>query len=409
MARFVQSVLVLMLLFSTACAQSGGAVRATPTPIVDDVSARFMANAPVAAQKTAIMPTVAAGSGTQGVAVSGAGAVVSDGIPLPAVNPLNLKGDLAIAGGSTLAPLTRAIYDRFVQEGYQGIIKIEEVGTTPGFKLYCETGETDMVMAARPIAPGELAACLQNGRTPVVFPVALNAVVVVVNPANSFVTDVTLDQLAAIFTAQSWSDVKPAWPTENIVRFVPDANFGTFSYFVATVLQQNAELLQKAPFTTLLSDETEVAWDIGDNPAAVGFLDYAVYQANATQLKALSIGGVKPTPDKVLNRSYPLVTELLLYTDPLTLQTKPQVASFLTFFLTYVNEEIGPLNDFPVSPMQFVRAKSNLLVVTGNEVYLQGLRNTQSLTPRATLTPTVAATQTISLTATPPLTLPPPQ
>ena len=50
-------------------------------------------------------------------------------------------------------------------------------------------------------------------------------------------TDVTMEELAAIFsTAKKWSDVRPEWPAEDILRFTPGTDSGTFDYFVEAVL-----------------------------------------------------------------------------------------------------------------------------------------------------------------------------
>ncbi len=55
----------------------------------------------------------------------------------------------------------------------------------------------------------------------------------VVSKENTFLKDVTPEQLAAIFsTAEKWSDVDPSWPAEPIQRFSPGTDSGTFDYFV---------------------------------------------------------------------------------------------------------------------------------------------------------------------------------
>ncbi len=60
---------------------------------------------------------------------------------------------------------------------------------------------------------------------------------VVVSKENTFLTDVTKEELAKIFsTAQKWSDVRPEWPAEDILRYVPGTDSGTFDYFVEAIM-----------------------------------------------------------------------------------------------------------------------------------------------------------------------------
>jgi phosphate transport system substrate-binding protein len=63
----------------------------------------------------------------------------------------------------------------------------------------------------------------------------------------------------------------------------------------------------------------------------------------------LSVDGVEPTLETVDSAAYPLARPLFIYSDPTILQTKPQVADFINFFLTFANEEILDVGYFPAS------------------------------------------------------------
>ena len=54
-----------------------------------------------------------------------------------------------------------------------------------------------------------------------------NALAVVINPENDWATDVTMEELVAIYTAEKWSDVNPEWPDEIIERYIPGTDSGT--------------------------------------------------------------------------------------------------------------------------------------------------------------------------------------
>ena len=71
---------------------------------------------------------------------------------------------------------------------------------------------------------------------------------------------------------------------------------------------------------------------------AIGFLGYAYYQANRDNLNILDIEGIEASKESVDNASYPLAPPLYIYTTANIMREKPQVAAFLNFLLTFVNE-----------------------------------------------------------------------
>ncbi len=74
----------------------------------------------------------------------------------------------------------------------------------------------------------------------------------------------------------------------------------------------------------------------------------------------LSIDGVAPNAATVEDGTYPLARPLFLYTTAKIMQEKPQVAAFINFYLTYVNEEIGEVGYFPASAEALDAAQAGL-------------------------------------------------
>ncbi|PON16742.1 hypothetical protein C2W62_16900 [Candidatus Entotheonella serta] len=68
---------------------------------------------------------------------------------LPEVDPLEVEGDIVVAGSETLLPLTERLYDRFIEAGYGGIVRFMRIGTNAGFLVFCEKGTVDVVIATR--------------------------------------------------------------------------------------------------------------------------------------------------------------------------------------------------------------------------------------------------------------------
>ncbi len=285
---------------------------------------------------------------------------------LPEVNPLEVSGDIIIAGSSTVYPLTEAIAERFTDEGYSGNITIDSIGSGAGFERFCVTGETDISNASRAIKDSEAESCAAIGRTPIEFRVGTDALAVVINPANDWAKSVTLQELAALFsTATNWSDVNPEWPAEPIDRFIPGTDSGTFDYFVEAVFENSKEPILSATNTQLSEDDNVLVQGVEGSQYGIGFFGYAYYEENADKLGILDITGVTPDAETVDNNTYPLARPLFIYSDATIMADKPQVAAFIDFYLSYVNDEIGRVGYFQASVDALDQAKASFMAAIG--------------------------------------------
>jgi len=287
---------------------------------------------------------------------------VASGVALPAVDPLSVTGDIITAGSSTVFPLTERMAERFQDEGYGGNITIDSIGSGAGFERFCVAGETDISNASRAINDEEVAACQAIGREPIEFRVGTDALAVAMSQANDFVEELTLEELALVFsTAETWADVRPEWPAEPIQRFSPGTDSGTFDYFVEAVFDEDEEPILSGANLQLSEDDNVLVQGVQGSPYAIGYFGYAYFQANEASLKAISIEGVAPTAESAEDGSYPLARPLFIYSDGTIIQEKPQVGAFINFYLTGVNEEILDVGYFPASTAALNQAKASLL------------------------------------------------
>ncbi len=145
------------------------------------------------------------------------------------------QGDLFITGSSTVAPITQRIAADLRQDGaFDGEITVENIGTDAGIRRFCAEGVGDLLNASRAMVNVDLSACLTAGRTPVEFQVANDGLPIVVSSQNEYVTGLTRAQLQQIFTsATKWNEIDPAWPDQDIFRFIPGVDSGTLDFFVA--------------------------------------------------------------------------------------------------------------------------------------------------------------------------------
>jgi phosphate transport system substrate-binding protein len=269
---------------------------------------------------------------------------------LPEVNPLEVTGDIVTAGSSTVFPLSERMAERFQNEGYAGNVTIDSIGSGAGFERFCVNGETDISNASRGIKDSEVESCQSIGREPIEFRVGTDALAVVVSQENDFVANATFDELAAIFSsAEKWSDVNPDWPDEEIQRFIPGTDSGTFDFFVEEVFDKDEEPILNASSTQLSEDDNVLVQGVLGSPYAIGFFGYAYYAENTDVLTILSIEGVEPTGETVDSGDYPLARPLFIYSTADIMAQKPQVAAFISFYLSYVNEEVTDVGYFPAS------------------------------------------------------------
>ena len=287
-------------------------------------------------------------------------------LALPEVNPLEVTGDIVTAGSSTVFPLSEAMAERFQDEGYADNITIDSIGSGAGFERFCVQGETDISNASRPIKDSEVESCKSIGREPIEFRVGTDALAVVVSKDNDFISDATFEELALIFsTAETWADVNPAWPAEPIQRFIPGTDSGTFDFFVEEVFDSDEEPILSASNTQLSEDDNVLVQGVLGSPYAIGFFGYAYYVENEDTLAILNIEGVEPTAETVDAGEYPLARPLFIYSTASIMQEKFQVASFINFYLTYVNEEIGDVGYFPANPEALNAARQAWLDAMG--------------------------------------------
>ena len=286
---------------------------------------------------------------------------------LPEVDPLDhADGSIITAGSSTVFPLSERMAELWTDEG--GVApSIASIGSGAGFERFCVEGETDISNASRAIKDSEVESCAGIGREPIEFRVGTDALAVTVSAENDFVSDVTLEELAMIFSsAETWADVRAEWPGEAIQRFIPGTDSGTFDYFVEEVFDEDEEPILSAN-PQLSEDDNVLVQGIAGSPYAIGFFGYAYYVENADVLNILNIEGIEANAETTDDGSYPLARPLYIYSDAGIMAENAQVNAFINFYLTYVNDEVVDVGYFPASESAFAGAIDAWRVANGLE------------------------------------------
>lgn len=290
--------------------------------------------------------------------------VLMPDLTLPEVDVLSVSGPIVTAGSSTVGPLTERMANRWEEAGAIDVPTVDVIGTGGGFDRFCVAGETDISNASRPIRPDEVESCanLADPRQPLEIRAGTDALAVVVSSENDFVTEISTEELVQLFsTAETWSDVRSEWPDEPIQRFIPGTDSGTFDFFVEAVFDDAITPILSASNLQLSEDDNVLEAGVASSRFAIAFFGYAYYVNNQDELTILTIEGIPPNANTAEDGSYPLARPLFIYSDPEIVRAKPQVAAFINFYLTNVNEEVLAVGYFPASDRALNLARLNLL------------------------------------------------
>ena len=247
-----------------------------------------------------------------------------------------------IDGSSTVFPITEGVAEDF-QKSKKNAVKVTVgiSGTGGGFKKFCR-GETDISNASRPILKKEMEDCKAAGIEYFELPVAFDALTVVANPKNSFLKQITVEELkkmwepAAQGKITKWNQVNPAWPDAPIKLFGAGADSGTFDYFTEAV---NGKAKASRGDFTASEDDNVLVQGVSQDVNALGYFGYAYYAENQARLKAVPIvaaagkAAVGPSEKTVLDGSYqPLSRPIFIYVNVKSL-AKPEVKEFVEYMM----------------------------------------------------------------------------
>jgi len=273
-------------------------------------------------------------------------------------------GRLHIDGSSTVYPITEAVVERFEAERRGVHVAVGVSGTGGGFKKFC-AGEAEVADASRRMKASELVRCRENGVDPVEFPIALDGLSVVVNPANDFVSCLTVGELKRVWepgsTINSWSQLRSDWPDIEISLFGPGTDSGSFDYFTEKIVGE--EDASRPDFAASEDDNVLVHGVSGDR-GALGYFGHAYYVESSGMLKLVSVdagsGCVLPTAETIANGTYePLTRTLFLYVDRLALEHE-DVLSFIRFYMANAGQLASDVGYVPFPPEHYEEVLSEI-------------------------------------------------
>ena len=288
----------------------------------------------------------------------------SSAVSVPAGPATNLTGSISADGSSTVGPLMQLAAERFATTNPRVDITVGVAGTGGGFQRFC-AGETDISDASRPIKPEEAAACKKAGIAYSEIAIANDGISIIVNPGNSWVSCLTVAQLAKIWGVKSqvgnWHDLDPAYPADSMRLYGPGTDSGTFDFFTAQI--NGEEDVSRSDYSASEDDNVTVQGVSGDR-GALGYFGLSYAEENAAKLKLLAVDGghgcVKPSSKTVQDGTYiPLSRPLFVYVKHAAAQ-RPEVAVFLHYLVANAGAIAESARFVPLTRLQQAKAKAEL-------------------------------------------------
>jgi phosphate transport system substrate-binding protein len=276
---------------------------------------------------------------------------------------------IQLDGSSTVYPISEAVAEEFqIQNQGRINVTVGVSGTGGGFKKFCR-GELDIASASRPIQKSEMENCAASGIKYFELPVAYDALTVVVNPQNSFLSTATVEQLKQIWAPESqgtitrWNQIDPSWPDAEFKLYGAGSDSGTFDYFTEAVVGKAKS--SRGDYTASEDDNTLVQ-GVAQDVNALGYFGYAYYAENQDKLKAVAIAteagapGVLPSDQTVIDGSYvPLARPMFIYVSDKAL-ARAEVRQFVDFYFANVAELAREVRYVPLPPEAYELVKKHL-------------------------------------------------
>ena len=212
--------------------------------------------------------------------------------------PAKLSGTVSTDGSTSMEKVIGALGEAFMEANDGVTFTYNPTGSGSGIQAVQE-GRCDIGLSSRALKDEEKAA----GLTETIL--CYDGIAVIVNPENT-VEDLTLEQIAAIYTGEikNWSEVGGS--DAEIVLIGREAGSGTRSGF-----EEIVEVKDKCQYRQELSSTGDVITTVAQNPGAIG---YASLASVKDTVKAVKVGGVAPSEGTVKDGTYAIQRPFVLAT-----------------------------------------------------------------------------------------------
>ncbi|WP_042221197.1 PstS family phosphate ABC transporter substrate-binding protein [Oceanobacillus manasiensis] len=266
-----------------------------------------------------------------------------------------LEGNVVIDGSGTVFPLMSRLAEEYMTTEQEGIsVEVSRAGTSAGFEKFLAENGTDFNDASRFIKDEEQAKADELGIEVKELKVALDGLTIAIHPDNDWATEMTPEEIKSIFLAdggvETWSDINPDWPEEEIVPVGPNENHGTYEFMYESILEEK-DLVDDI---NLQQEYSTLVQLVSEDPNAIGFFGFGYYVSNEDKLQAVSVdfgdGPVEPSLDTIAeDGDYADFTRpVFTYLNVNHAKEKPQVLDYALYVMNNVNEFAGETGFAPI-------------------------------------------------------------
>ncbi|HAM72618.1 MAG TPA: phosphate-binding protein [Verrucomicrobiales bacterium] len=244
-------------------------------------------------------------------------------------------GTITVKGSDTLVILAQKWAETYMGKNQNVKIQVTGGGSGVGFAAL-QNKATDLADASRKIKAEEVAECIKAfGKRPTEYKVALDGLAVYVSTDNP-VKELTIEQLALIFTGKTKNWKAVGGPDAPITVYSRENSSGTYEFFKENVLggKDFTSRAQTMPGTAA------VLQAVSKDKNGIGYGGSA-YGAGAKALaikKDDSSPAILPNEETVVGGTYPIWRYLYVYVNPSL--DKGDVAAYLTWIRSDAGQAI---------------------------------------------------------------------
>ena len=246
-----------------------------------------------------------------------------------------LSGSVVTLGSTSMEKVMGTLAEQFMLDNSGVTVSVEGGGSGAGVEAASNV-TADLVLASRALKDEEKA----SGLTETVL--ALDGIAVIVNAENP-VKDLTVEQIASIFTGETanWSGVGGS--DLEIACYGREAGSGTRDGFESITDTKDACVLSQE-----LTSTGAVIEAVRSNPQAIGYASLSAVEGQEG-ITALTVGGVACTEETVLDGTYAIQRPFVLVTKDGQTLTAPAQAFYDFATSTAANDLIKAAGAVPVA------------------------------------------------------------
>ena len=211
-----------------------------------------------------------------------------------------LSGTVSTNGSTSMEKVILTLNEQFMIDNPDVKASYDPTGSSTGIEAV-KNGTADIGLSSRALKEEETAEGLKGTN------LALDGIAIIVN-ADSAVTDLTVEQIAQIFTGEikNWSELDGA--DGEIACIGREGGSGTRDGFESITGTEGTCVLAQE-----LTSTGAVIEAVKNNPQAIGYASLSAVEGK-DGIKAITVGGVACTEETVLDGSYQIQRPFVLVT-----------------------------------------------------------------------------------------------